>query len=119
MIMHVHEKINYVELPSNDLKATRMFFQQVFGWEFTDFGSNYTAFTNQGIDGGFYYADKASSTVNGSALLVFYSERLEQTRSKIEQAGGKIVKPVFVFPGGRRFHFCDPVGNEYAVWTDK
>ena len=116
--MGKHEKINYVEFPSTDIEATKAFFSAVFGWEFTDYGSEYTAFSNQGIDGGFYRSNVTLSTDNGSALIVFYSEDLEQTLSKIENAGGTIIKPIFSFPGGRRFHFGDPNGNEYAVWSD-
>ncbi len=113
-----HEKINYVEFPAKDIKATKIFFTEVFGWSFVDYGPEYTAFSNEGIDGGFYQSDLASSTVNGSALIVFYSEDLEHTKSKIESEGGVILKPVFQFPGGRRFHFSDPNGNEFAVWSD-
>lgn len=58
------------------------------------------------------------STQTGSALIVFYSKDLKQTQTKIVDAGGQVVKPIFSFPGGRRFHFCDPNGNEYAVWSD-
>lgn len=117
-VMHRHEKINYVEFPAKDLAATKSFFRAVFGWSFTDYGDNYTAFANEGLDGGFFRADKSASSKNGGALIVFYSNRLEQTRDKIEKGGGKIVQPIFSFPGGRRFHFTDPNGNEYAVWSD-
>ena len=117
--MHEHEKINYVEFPSRDLEKTRQFFQTVFNWSFTDFGPEYCAFSSQGIDGGFYKADTCCSTDNGSALIVFYSKQLEATQEKIAQAGGHIVKAIFSFPGGRRFHFTDPNGNEYAVWSDR
>ena len=117
--MNIHEKINYVELPARDLPATKLFFEQVFGWTFTDYGPEYCAFSDQGLDGGFFQSDLSSCAANGAALIVFYSERLEETRQKIETAGGSIVKPIFSFPGGRRFHFSDPNGNEYAVWTDR
>lgn len=117
--MSMHEKINYVEFPSKNLKTTKSFFNTVFGWSFTDFGADYTAFNNEGLNGGFFKSDQVSSTENGSALIVFYSRNLEQTMGKIEAAGGSVVKPIFSFPGGRRFHFTDPNGNEYAVWSDK
>jgi hypothetical protein len=113
-----HEKLNYVEYPAADLSSTKRFFSSVFGWEFEDFGPEYAAFSNQGLDGGFYKADLKSNTEQGGALLVFYSEALEATLAKVEAAGGQIVKPIFVFPGGRRFHFCEPSGNEFAVWSD-
>ncbi len=116
--MNEHEKINYVEFPAKDIEATKAFFTEVFGWSFVDYGPEYSAFTNEGIDGGFFKSDLTASTANGSALIVFYSKDLEQTQSKIENAGGSIIKPIFSFPGGRRFHFADSNGNEYAVWSD-
>lgn len=117
--MPAHETINYVEFPAKDLAATKAFFTQVFGWSFEDFGTDYTAFSNSGLDGGFYQADLASSTQNGAALVVFYSQDLEATQTKIEQAGGAIIQPIFPFPGGRRFHFTEPSGNEFSVWSDR
>ena len=116
--MNKHEKINYVEFPAKDIEATKSFFIKVFGWEFVDYGPDYTAFSNAGIDGGFFKSDIIVSTNNGSVLIVFYSNDLEQTQSKIEAGGGSIIKPIFSFPGGRRFHFGDPNGNEFAVWSD-
>ncbi|MDX1285308.1 MAG: VOC family protein [Draconibacterium sp.] len=117
--MPQHEKINYVEYPAKDLVATKKFFSEAFGWSFQDFGPEYTAFSNEGLDGGFYQADLHSSSQNGGALIVFYSDNLAETQVKIEQAGGKIVKPIFPFPGGQRFHFTEPSGNEFAAWSDK
>ena len=115
--MNEHEKINYVEFPAKDIEATKAFFTSVFGWSFVDYGPEYTAFSNSGIDGGFFKSDLTVSAENGSALIVFYSNELEQTQSKIENAGGSIIKPIFSFPGGRRFHLGDPNSNEYAVWS--
>lgn len=114
-----HEKINYVEFPAKDISATKAFFSAVFGWSFKDYGPEYTAFWNAGIDGGFFQSDLLVSTSTGSALIVFYSKTLEQTLAKIENSGGSIIKPIFSFPGGRRFHFGDPNGNEFAVWSDQ
>ncbi len=116
--MDQHEKINYVELPARDLEKAKAFFSQVFGWQFTDYGPDYAAFANAGLDGGFYRADLASSSEAGAALVVFYSRDLEQTLSRITASGGRIIKPIFAFPGGRRFHFADPNDNEFAVWSD-
>jgi predicted enzyme related to lactoylglutathione lyase len=115
-----HEKINYVEFPAKDMLATKAFFSQAFNWQFTDYGPEYTAFSAQstGLDGGFYTADLAASTHSGSALIVLFSTELEQTQRKIKEAGGSIVKEIFPFPGGRRFHFTDPSGNEFAVWSN-
>lgn len=112
-----HHKLNYVEFAAKDLVATKAFFQRVFGWQFVDYGPQYTAFSDQGLDGGFYQAEMASDSVTGSALLVFFSTDLEGTLEAVQAAGGVIVKPVFDFPGGRRFHFKEPSGNEFAVWT--
>jgi len=117
--MEHHEKINYVEFPSKDIDVTKSFFAAAFGWEFVDYGPDYTAFNNAGINGGFYKKDQAATVESGSALIVFYSRDLEKTQDKVEQAGGTIKRAIFPFPGGRRFHFCDPNGNEYAVWSDK
>ncbi len=116
--MDKHEKINYIEFPAKDIKATKEFFTTVFGWSFIDYGPEYTAFSNEGIDGGFFRSTLSVSTENGSALIVFYSNNLEQTQGKIENAGGSIIKAIYSFPGGRRFHFTDPSNNEYAVWSN-
>ena len=116
--MNLHEKMNYVELPAKDLAATKAFFQSAFCWSFVDYGPEYTAFENQGLDGGFFKSDLASFTEKGAALIVFYSNQLEATLAKVEKAGGSIVKPIYSFPGGRRFHFTEPSGNEFAVWSE-
>jgi len=116
--MNQHEKINYVEFPAKDLAGTKTFFQSVFGWSFVDYGPEYTAFENQGLDGGFFQSDLASSTAKGAALIVLYSNQLEATLAKVEKAGGSIVRPIYSFPGGRRFHFTEPSGNEFAVWSE-
>jgi predicted enzyme related to lactoylglutathione lyase len=115
--MNEHEKINYIEIPAKDMAATKAFFSAVFGWSFVDYGPEYSAFLNAGIDGGFFQSELSVSTKNGSALVVLFSEDLEETQAKIEEAGGSILVPIFVFPGGRRLHFCDPSGNEFAVWS--
>jgi len=116
--MKDHEKINYVEFPAKDLSKTKAFFEQVFGWSFEDYGSEYTAFSGQGLDGGFFKSKLESSTNNGAALIVFYSNNIKITQTKVEQAGGEVIKPTFSFPGGKRFHFIEPSGNEFAVWSD-
>ncbi len=119
--MKEHEKINYVEFPAKNIEKTKVFFSNVFGWSFIDYGPEYTAFSEhsgQGLDGGFFLSDLSVTTEKGSALIVFYSKDLEQTQAKIEKAGGTIIKPIFTFPGGRRFHFADTNSNEFAVWSD-
>lgn len=117
--MSRHEKIDYLELPAKNIAQTKDFFTQVFAWSFVDYGPDYIAFNHAGINGGFYKADVCVSTATGSVLIVFYSEDLLGTQIKIEEAGGAIIKPLFHFPGGQRFHFADPNGNEYAVWSDR
>lgn len=116
--MNEHEKINYVEFASVNLPETKRFFTAAFGWNFEDFGPDYTAFSNEGLDGGFYTAELAASAAKGSALIIFYSNDLEKTQEKVVSAGGVITKEVFSFPGGRRFEFSEPAGNEFAVWSD-
>ena len=113
------EKINYLEIPSRDIESTKRFFAKVFNWSFVDYGLEYTAFSNAGIEGGFYKSNQISSTENGSVLIVFYSKELAMTEDRIRNEGGEIIKATFSFPGGHRFHFADPSGNEYAVWSDK
>lgn len=117
--MERHEKIDYVEFAARDMEATKAFFTDALDWAFTDYGPDYMDSTGGGIMTGFFRTDLASSTANGGALVTFYSADLEQTQAKVEQAGGTIVKPIFPFPGERRFQFIEPSGNEFAVWTDQ
>ncbi|PCK32908.1 VOC family protein [Pseudoalteromonas piscicida] len=113
----MNNHINYVELAAKDLAATQTFFEQAFDWKFTSYGPDYVAFSNAGLDGGFFRADVCSKQEQGGALVVLYSDELELVQGKVEQAGGKISKAIFEFPGGRRFHFIEPSGNEFAVWS--
>lgn len=110
-------KINYVEFPAKDIEIAKKFFSDAFGWSFVDYGPDYVAIENAGLDGGFFASDKVASTNTGSVLVVLYSDELEETAEKVKSAGGEIIKDIFSFPGGRRFHFSDPNGNEYAVWS--
>lgn len=95
--MPAHEKLNYVEFPACDLAATKAFFQTVFGWSFTDYGLDYTAFAGQGLDGGFFTSSYRARSNQGSALLVFYSANLAETLRKVEAAGGEICNPSMLF----------------------
>ena len=117
--MNEHKKLNYVEFAASDLAATKTFFASTFGWHFVDYGDEYTAFSDQGLDGGFYKADLASNPKSGGALLVFYSDSIESTLEEVKQNGGKIIEEIFDFPGGCRFHFIEPSGNEFAVWSEQ
>ena len=113
-----HHKINYIEFPAHNLEATTTFFNEVFGWEFTNYGPDYTAVNNQDLDGGFYRCELSGRINKGAALIVFYSSDLESTEQLIVSCGGQIVQDIFEFPGGRRFHFTEPSGNEMAVWSE-
>lgn len=112
--------INYIEMPAKDISKTKAFFETVFNWSFTDYGPEYSSFSHKeaGVDGGFYKQDQMMATANGGALIVLYSDDLDALQQKIEAAGGVISVPIFSFPGGKRFHFTDPSGNEFAAWTE-
>ena len=108
--------ITYVEFKAKDIEKIKEFYTQSFNWFFTDFGSDYTAFSGSGLAGGF---EKSAKRAMNGALVILYHENLELIKASIIDAGGKLSKDVFTFPGGRRFHFKDPSGNELAVWSDK
>lgn len=111
-----NRRIDYVEFASTDIDATKTFYSKTFGWEFTDYGPEYTAFNDGRLDGGFFKANEVSK---GGALVVLYSTDLEGIEARVRENGAKIVRKIFEFPGGRRFHFADPSGNELAIWSDK
>jgi len=111
--MRADGKIDYVEFPGKDLGATKQFYMAAFGWSFTDYGPAYTAFEGQGIDGGFDAED-----ARPAPLVVLYADHLEAMLAKVRAAGGEITRKIMSFPGGRRFHFRDPSGNELAVWSE-
>jgi uncharacterized protein len=107
------EHIDYVELPAGDLAATKSFYAAAFGWGFTDYGPTYAGFEGAGLDGGLAGGEAASTTV---PLVILKADDLEAALGRVEAAGGTITAPIFEFPGGRRFHFRDPAGNELGVW---
>ena len=117
--MPTDQKIDYIELPARDLDAVQAFYEKALDWSFTDYGPEYRAFSDGKLDGGFRRAEGASSTGSGAALIIIYAADLETTRDRIVDAGGEVIEDIFSFPGGRRFHFADPNGNELAVWSDK
>ena len=108
-----HEQVQYIEFLSKDIVQAKSFYNQSFGWKFTDYGPEYTAFEGDYVDGGFAQGEPK----NGTILVVLYSDDLESTRSKVISAGGTIVKDIFSFPGGRRFQFTDLDDYELAVWS--
>lgn len=116
--MNQNGKINYVEIPSRDIDATKRFFKAAFGWSFVDYGPDYVALEGAGLDGGFFKSEQVATPANGSVLVVLYSNALTDTLAQVKAAGGTIVQDIFEFPGGRRFHFADPSGNEFAVWSE-
>ena len=116
--MNIDNKINYIELPAKDISETKKFYSDTFYWEFTDYGDDYVAFSNAGLQGGFYRSELSSDAQSGSALVVLFSDSLESTLARVQENGGVINKEIFSFPGGRRFHFLDLSGNELAVWSD-
>jgi hypothetical protein len=107
-------KIDYIEWPAADLPAVKAFYGAAFGWGFTDYGPDYAAFEAQGTDGGF---TSDAPTAKGP-LVVLYARDLEAMLERVTAAGGVVTRPIFSFPGGRRFHFTDPSGNELAVWSE-
>ena len=109
-------RIDYVEFPAIDIAATKRFYSEVFGWQFGDHGPDYVSFHDGRLRGGFAKADEVKT---GGPLVVIYTTTLEAMEAAVKKASGTIVKEIFSFPGGRRFQFTDPNGNELAVWSDK
>ncbi len=109
-------RIDYVEFPATDIPGLKKFYSDLFGWSFTDYGPEYSSFHDGRMAGGFR---KESRVVAGGPLIVLYSTDLGSMEARVIEHGGKITKPTFEFPGGRRFHFTDPSGNELAVWSDR
>lgn len=107
--------INYIEFKAKDLQQIKTFYTEAFNWTFSDYGSNYTSFANSGIFGGF---EKTEDSISNGVLVVIHHENLEIVKQKIITLGGKISVDIFSFPGGKRFQFLDPSGNELAVWCE-
>jgi predicted enzyme related to lactoylglutathione lyase len=110
-----NNQIDYIEFPATDIPKTKAFYSDVFGWKFEDYGPEYTSFSDGRLSGGFN--SQAPLPVKG-ILVVLYAGDLEGTKSRVEAAGAPISKEIFSFPGGRRFHFMDPNGNEIGVWSE-
>lgn len=109
-----HEQVQYIEFLSTDIARAKTFYTKCFGWKFTDYGTKYTAFEGDYVDGGFTLGEP----VNGTILIVLYSDDIESSKNKVISAGGIIIKDIFSFPGGRRFQFTDMDGYELAVWSE-
>lgn len=111
----ISNHISYVEFKAKNLDRIKEFYHQTFGWSFKDYGPTYASFSESGLHGGF---EKTDNEVTNGALIVLYHQDLEEIKKKVVDAGGEISKDIFSFPGGRRFHFIDPSGNELAVWSE-
>ena len=117
--MYEEIKIDYIEFPARDLEKAKAFYAGLFGWQFEDYGPDYCAFDDGRITGGFSRSDLEADASQGSVLVVFYTADLEGLKEQVVEHGATISTDIFSFPGGRRFHFKDPNGNELAVWSDK
>jgi len=113
----VHHGINYIEFTVTDMAASKRFYADAFGWEFNDYGPDYAGIRKEGGEAGGFRLDSAVTT--GGPLVILYSQDLDATLASVRAAGGVIVTEPFEFPGGRRFHFTDPSGNELAVWSEQ
>jgi uncharacterized protein len=114
--MHNHHTIDYIEIAVTDLDAAKAFYAAAFGWSLVDYGPDYAGIQGDGKEVGGLRRD--SEVRAGGPLVILYSEDLERSVEAVTAAGGTIVKPIYAFPGGRRFHFADPAGNELAVWSE-
>lgn len=113
--MHTHHEIDYIEFTVRDIAAAKRFYAAAFGWEFTDYGSGYAGIKGPDREvGGFR---QAAEVIRGGPLVILYSTDLAASLQAVWSAGGTVVQEPFSFPGGRRFHFLDPSGNELAVWS--
>ena len=110
------KRIDYIEFNVSDIGRRRAFYGEAFGWTFKDYGPEYCEFSDGNLTGGFAAGGDVRT---GGPLVILFADDLAGAQKRVESAGGKIVKPVFDFPGGRRFHFADPDGYELAVWSDK
>ena len=111
--------IDYIEMPSRDLAKTKKFFSALFSWSVVDYGPDYASFDDGRMTGGFFSSEKIADRNAGAPLVVFYQPELEKTCAIVVDLGGEITRDIFEFPGGRRFHFREPGGSEFAIWSDK
>jgi predicted enzyme related to lactoylglutathione lyase len=114
---HTHHTIDYIEFPVTDVAAAKAFYAAAFGWSFEDYGPDYAGIKGDGKEVGGLRRD--SEVRAGGPLVILYSNDLEGSVEAVTSAGGTILEPIYSFPGGRRFHFADPAGNELAVWSDQ
>lgn len=113
---HTHHEIDYVEFTVTDMDEAKLFYGTAFDWKFNDYGPGYAGIQKrQGGEAGGLRLDTEVSA--GGPLVILYSDDLEATIEKVREAGGQVTQGPYEFPGGRRFHFADPGGNELAVWA--
>lgn len=119
MADHTNHAIDYVELTVTDLEQAKRFYAEAFGWEFSDYGPAYAGIQNPAGNGevGGLRPDIAGPRPGGPLVLLFSAD-LDATVAAVEAAGGQVVQGPYAFPGGRRFHFQDPAGNELGVWAE-
>ena len=110
-----NHQIDNIEFNVADIARSRKFYGDAFGWTFTDYGPEYCEFTDGRLTGGF---TPGGPVKTGGPLVILYADDLAKAQKRVESAGGKITKPAFEFPGGRRFHFTDLDGYELAVWSE-
>lgn len=113
--MRAENRIDYVEIPVTDLNKARDFFSALFGWSFQSWGDDYMSFHDGQMDGGFRRSVEPAPPTG--VLVVFFSTDLKRDFERVQELGATISEPVFQFPGGRRFHFIDPAGTEFAIWS--
>ena len=109
--------VDYIEMPSTDLAATKQFFTALFGWSFQDYGPDYIAFEDGRLAGGFFAAPEVWPSANGCPLVVFFSSDLQKAQAEAARLGAEITREIFDFPGGWRFHFRAPGSGEFAIWS--
>lgn len=109
--------IDYIEIGVRDVGEAKAFYGELFGWTFTDYSDGYASFNYGSGTGGFVLADAAIA--RGGVLVVLFSGDLEAILDRVRDAGAEISREPFTFPGGRRFHFIDPSGNEFAIWSNE
>lgn len=108
-------RIDYIEIPVTDLEKTREFFSKLFGWSFQEWGPDYFSFNDGRLECGLRRAEQAAPATG--VLLIFFSKNLERDLGRVKELGATISQDIFEFPGGRRFHFVDPAGTEFAIWS--
>ena len=118
-----NHQIDYIEFATRDVAAAKNFYTAAFGWKFTDYGPDYVSFEDGRLAGGFFHPRITGGSASdipprSQPMVVIFATKLEDAEARVTAAGGKIVKPSFEFPGGRRFEFTDPTGLMLAVWSD-